>query len=127
VAEQKKINPADVSGTGRRGAVTKEDLVNYMRAGGNSAGGARAGRARADDPHARRIAERLMQSKNSIAMLTSFNEVNLGKVMAMRKELGEQFEKPRHQARLHELLRQGCRQRAASATRSSMPRSMATT
>jgi 2-oxoglutarate dehydrogenase E2 component (dihydrolipoamide succinyltransferase) len=40
-----------------------------------------------------RIAERLMQSKNSIAMLTSFNEVNLGKVMAMRKELGEQFQK----------------------------------
>ena len=40
-----------------------------------------------------RIAERLMQSKNSIAMLTSFNEVNLGKVMAMRKDLGEPFEK----------------------------------
>ena len=40
-----------------------------------------------------RIAERLMLSKNSIAMLTSFNEVNLGKVMAMRKELGESFEK----------------------------------
>ena len=40
-----------------------------------------------------RIAERLMQSKNSIAMLTSFNEINLAKVMAMRKELGEQFEK----------------------------------
>jgi 2-oxoglutarate dehydrogenase E2 component (dihydrolipoamide succinyltransferase) len=34
-----------------------------------------------------------MQSKNSIAMLTSFNEVNLGKVMALRKELGEQFQK----------------------------------
>ena len=40
-----------------------------------------------------RIAERMMQSKNSIAMLTSFNEVNLRAVMAMRKELGEAFEK----------------------------------
>ncbi|HJU39424.1 MAG TPA: dihydrolipoyllysine-residue succinyltransferase, partial [Tahibacter sp.] len=40
-----------------------------------------------------KIAERLMQSKNSIAMLTSFNEINLAKVSAMRKELGEQFEK----------------------------------
>jgi 2-oxoglutarate dehydrogenase E2 component (dihydrolipoamide succinyltransferase) len=40
-----------------------------------------------------RIAERLMQSKNSIAMLTSSNEVNLAKVVAMRKQLGEQFEK----------------------------------
>ena len=49
-----------------------------------------------------------MQSKNSIAMLTSFNEVNLAEVVAMRKELGESVrEGQRHQARLHELLRQG--------------------
>jgi len=40
-----------------------------------------------------KIAERLMQSKNSIAMLTSFNEINLAKVSMMRKELGETFEK----------------------------------
>jgi 2-oxoglutarate dehydrogenase E2 component (dihydrolipoamide succinyltransferase) len=40
-----------------------------------------------------KIAERLMQSKNSIAMLTSFNEINLAKVVSMRKELGESFEK----------------------------------
>ncbi|MGA7438837.1 MAG: dihydrolipoyllysine-residue succinyltransferase, partial [Luteibacter sp.] len=40
-----------------------------------------------------RIAERLMQSKNSIAMLTSFNEVNLAEVVKLRKALGEQFEK----------------------------------
>ena len=40
-----------------------------------------------------KIAERLMQSKNSIAMLTSFNEVNLAEVTKMRKTLGEQFEK----------------------------------
>jgi 2-oxoglutarate dehydrogenase E2 component (dihydrolipoamide succinyltransferase) len=40
-----------------------------------------------------RIAERMMQSKNSIAMLTSFNEVNMKPVMDLRKSLGEQFEK----------------------------------
>ena len=40
-----------------------------------------------------RIAERLMQSKNSIAMLTSFNEVNLKAVVEMRKSQGEAFEK----------------------------------
>src|SRR3546814_9804182 len=39
----------------------------------------------------KRIAERLMQSKNAIAMLTSFNEVNLAAVMAMRKAQGEAF------------------------------------
>src|SRR5690606_33895609 len=40
-----------------------------------------------------RIAERLMQSKESIAMLTSFNEVNLAKVVQMRKAMGEDFQK----------------------------------
>src|SRR3546814_15375012 len=39
----------------------------------------------------KRIAERLMLSKNSTAMLTSFNEVNLGKVMAMRTALQDDF------------------------------------
>ena len=88
------VNPADVAGTGRRGMVTKEDIVNY--ASGKTAGVSAGARPEERVPMTRmrtRIAERLMQSKNSIAMLTSFNEVNLGKVMAMRKELGESFEK----------------------------------
>ena len=88
------VNPADVVGTGRRGMVTKEDIVHY--ASGKTAGVAGAARPEERVPMTRmraRIAERLMQSKNSIAMLTSFNEVNLAKVMQMRKELGEQFEK----------------------------------
>ena len=93
-AETKGIDPAQVEGTGRRGAVTKEDLVNY--AAGRTAGVSGGARPEERVPMTRirkRIAERLMESKNSIAMLTSFNEVNLGKVMAIRKELGEQFEK----------------------------------
>jgi 2-oxoglutarate dehydrogenase E2 component (dihydrolipoamide succinyltransferase) len=100
-AETKGIDSANVQGTGRRGAVTKEDLVNF--AAGKTAGisnnamaGTQGARPEERVPMTRsrkRIAERLMASKNSIAMLTSFNEVNLGKVMAMRKELGEQFEK----------------------------------
>ena len=88
------VDPADVAGTGRRGMVTKEDIVNY--ASGKTAGVGGGARPEERVPMTRmrtRIAERLMQSKNSIAMLTSFNEVNLGKVMAMRKELGEAFEK----------------------------------
>jgi 2-oxoglutarate dehydrogenase E2 component (dihydrolipoamide succinyltransferase) len=93
-AETSGVNPADVQGTGRRGAVTKEDIVNYAKSGGvGSAGGARPEERVPMTRMRARIAERLMQSKNSIAMLTSFNEVNLGKVMAMRKELGESFEK----------------------------------
>ena len=42
----------------------------------------------------KRIAERLMQSKDSIAMLTSFNEVNLAKVKQMRKELRRAVHRP---------------------------------
>jgi 2-oxoglutarate dehydrogenase E2 component (dihydrolipoamide succinyltransferase) len=93
-AAKEGIDPSQVEGTGRRGAVTKEDLVNY--ASGRTAGVGGGARPEERVPMTRirtRIAERLMQSKNSIAMLTSFNEVNLGKVMAMRKELGEQFQK----------------------------------
>jgi 2-oxoglutarate dehydrogenase E2 component (dihydrolipoamide succinyltransferase) len=88
------VDASQVEGTGRRGAVTKEDIVNY--ASGKTAGVGGGARPEERVPMTRmraRIAERLMQSKNSIAMLTSFNEVNLGKVMAMRKELGEAFEK----------------------------------
>src|SRR5688500_8838661 len=107
VATQHGIDPSQVAGTGRDGRVTKEDLVNFMRDGKpatpaspqpSASGPARAAGARAEErvPMTRmraKIAERLMFSKNSIAMLTSFNEINLAKVAVMRKELGEQFEK----------------------------------
>ncbi len=88
------IDPSQVEGTGRRGAVTKEDIVNYARSGGaGKAGGARPEERVPMTRIRKRIAERLMQSKDSIAMLTSFNEVNLAKVSAARKQLGEDFQK----------------------------------
>jgi len=93
-AETKGIDASQVEGTGRRGAVTKEDLINY--ASGKTPGVSGGARPEERVPMTRirkTIAARLMQSKESIAMLTSFNEVNLGKVMALRKELGEQFQK----------------------------------
>ncbi len=105
VVSEEKIDATRVSGTGRDGRVTKEDLVNFMRGGKADAAPAKpvAAAARGADgrPEERvpmtrmraKIAERLMQSKNSIAMLTSFNEINLARVSAMRKDLGEQFEK----------------------------------
>jgi 2-oxoglutarate dehydrogenase E2 component (dihydrolipoamide succinyltransferase) len=88
-AARNDVNPADVAGTGRAGRVTKEDLVKHVTSGGGVRPEQRVPMTRIRQ----RIAERMMQSKNSIAMLTSFNEVNLSKVMAMRKELGEPFEK----------------------------------
>ena len=107
VATEEKIDVAQVQGTGRGGQVTKEDLVNYSKGASPTPAstGSRSPLPGPATPGARpeervpmtrmraRIAERLMQSKNSIAMLTSFNEVNLSKVVAMRKQVGEQFEK----------------------------------
>ena len=93
-AETQGINPADVQGTGRRGAVTKEDLIHY--ASGKTAGIGGGARPEERVPMTRmrkRIAERLMESKNSIAMLTSFNEVNLSQVMKMRKAMQDDFVK----------------------------------
>src|SRR5690554_2514154 len=77
-ANKEGIDPSQVEGTGRRGAVTKEDLVNYARnAGVGKAGGNRPEERVPMTRMRARIAERLMQSKDSIAMLTSFNEVNM--------------------------------------------------
>ncbi|AXA83926.1 dihydrolipoamide succinyltransferase [Lysobacter oculi] len=93
-AKKEGIDPSQVEGTGRRGAVTKEDLVNY--ASGKTAGVGGGARPEERVPMTRirkTIAKRLMESKNSIAMLTSFNEVNLSKVMAMRNELQDDFVK----------------------------------
>jgi 2-oxoglutarate dehydrogenase E2 component (dihydrolipoamide succinyltransferase) len=106
VATEENIDPSKVAGTGRDGRVTKEDLVNYGKGGAAAAAPATTSKPTAQPtPGARpeervpmtriraRIAERLMQSKNSTAMLTSFNEVNLAAVSKLRKDLGEQFQK----------------------------------
>jgi 2-oxoglutarate dehydrogenase E2 component (dihydrolipoamide succinyltransferase) len=107
VATEENIDPAKVTGTGRGGQVTKEDLVNYAKspapAAASTAPSPQAPAPASKGPRSEervpmtrmraKIAERLMFSKNSIAMLTSFNEINLSKVAAMRKELGESFEK----------------------------------
>jgi 2-oxoglutarate dehydrogenase E2 component (dihydrolipoamide succinyltransferase) len=106
VAEEHGIDPSQVAGTGRDGRVTKEDLLNFMRREPKPAAAAKPAESPASVPAGARseqrvpmtrirarIAERLMESKNSIAMLTSFNEVNLARVVALRKTMGEQFEK----------------------------------
>jgi 2-oxoglutarate dehydrogenase E2 component (dihydrolipoamide succinyltransferase) len=112
MAAEGNIDVSQVRGTGRGGQVTKEDLVNFTK-GQQPAKTPAAAQPSGSEPRVptpaasgarpeervpmtrmrARIAERLMQSKNSIAMLTSSNEVNLAKVVAMRKQLGEQFQK----------------------------------
>ena len=111
MATETGIDPATVAGTGRDGRVTKEDMLSAQivpvapaatpipAAAAKAALGIQvAAGARTEErvPMTRlrtKIAERMMQSKNSIAMLTSFNEVNMKAVMDTRKKYAESFEK----------------------------------
>jgi 2-oxoglutarate dehydrogenase E2 component (dihydrolipoamide succinyltransferase) len=97
-------NVKDVAGTGRGGRVTKEDVVNKI-AGVSAPAKAVAApvvalpmgdRAEQRVPMSRlraRIAERLVQSQSTAAILTTFNEVNMGPVMALRNTYKDKFEK----------------------------------
>jgi len=100
ILEEKGITAAEVSGTGRGGRVTKEDAVGANKAK-PAAAAAPAVVIAGERPEERvpmtrlraRIAERLIQSKNENAILTTFNEVNMAPVMALRKQYGDKFEK----------------------------------
>src|SRR5574343_928355 len=110
ILDEKGIAAADVTGSGRGGRVTKEDAVAASpKAGPTSAAAPAAvsiaapntGVALGDRTEQRvpmtrlrtRIAERLLQSQQPNAILTTFNEVNMAPVMALRKQYGEKFEK----------------------------------
>jgi 2-oxoglutarate dehydrogenase E2 component (dihydrolipoamide succinyltransferase) len=101
VATENKVDPSTVTGTGRDGRIIKEDVVNAAARPATAPAAPVVAATQGARPEERvpmtrmraKIAERLMQSKNSIAMLTSFNEVNLAAVSKMRKDLGEQFQK----------------------------------
>ena len=110
ILDEKGVSAADVAGSGRGGRVTKADAVAAAPKSGPVAAPAAAkaalptpsvsvalgDRAEQRVPMTRlraRIAERLLQSKNENAILTTFNEVNMAPVMAMRKQYGEKFEK----------------------------------
>jgi 2-oxoglutarate dehydrogenase E2 component (dihydrolipoamide succinyltransferase) len=110
ILDEKGVVAADVAGSGRGGRVTKEDAVAAApKAGPTSApaaptinisapstGVALGDRTEQRVPMTRlraRIAERLLQSQATNAILTTFNEVNMGPMMALRKQYGEKFEK----------------------------------
>ena len=100
ILDEKGIAAGDVAGSGRGGRVTKEDAVAAQPKAAAAAAPAVIA-AVGDRPEERvpmtrlraRIAERLLQSKNENAILTTFNEVNMAPVMALRKQYGDKFEK----------------------------------
>ncbi len=114
ILDEKGIAAADVAGTGRGGRVTKEDAEAAQARAAAPSGPVAAPAAAAMSlptpptgvdagprteqrvPMTRlraRIAERLLQSQATNAILTTFNEVNMGPIMALRKQYGEKFEK----------------------------------
>jgi 2-oxoglutarate dehydrogenase E2 component (dihydrolipoamide succinyltransferase) len=103
ILDEKGIAAANVDGTGRGGRVTKEDAVAAQpkAAAPTLAAVPAVVIPLGDRPEQRvpmsrlraRVAERLLQSQATNAILTTFNEVNMGPVMALRKQYGEKFEK----------------------------------
>lgn len=103
------LDAAAITGSGVGGRLTREDVEKHLaksKAGQQSqpqaAPIAQAGRSEKRVAMTRlrkRVAERLLEAKNSTAMLTTFNEVNMKPIMDLRKQYGDAFEK-RHGVRL---------------------------
>jgi len=88
VAEEEKVDPSSLEGTGRGGRVTKGDVINFIK-GGGSRQEERVKMTRLR----RRISERMKEAQNTAAILTSFNEVDLKAVMDLRRKYQELFTK----------------------------------
>jgi len=100
IAAERNIDTATISGSGRGGRVTKEDVLN-------TAEKSAAAMAKIPQPQAggrieqrvpmtrirQRIAERLLQSQQQAAILTTFNEVNMQPVIELRNRYKDAFEK----------------------------------
>ena len=100
IAADKNIDTATISGSGRGGRVTKEDVLNTPEK--SAAPVAKitqpqaGGRIEQRVPMTRirqRIAERLLQSQQNAAILTTFNEVNMQPVIELRNRYKDAFEK----------------------------------
>jgi len=117
LVEEHKLNLDAISGSGKNGRITKDDVVQHMKALESSAKAVPAKPAPvADEPMTHsgervekrvpmtrmraRIAERLLEASQQTAMLTTFNEVNMAPVMALRSKYKEQFEKIHNGTRL---------------------------
>ena len=91
ILDEKSIAPTSVSGSGRDGRITKHDALNAVPSMG-SVGSKIRGESRTKLSMLRRkVAERLVEAKNTTAMLTTFNEVDMGPIFALRKEYKETF------------------------------------
>ncbi len=78
------LSAGEITGTGRDGRVTKEDALKAVAAMGTPTGGNRGENRQKLSMLRRKVAERLVAVKNQTAMLTTFNEVDMSAVFALR-------------------------------------------
>jgi 2-oxoglutarate dehydrogenase E2 component (dihydrolipoamide succinyltransferase) len=117
LVEEHKLDIGKITGTGKNGRITKEDVVSFMK-NAEAAQEASAPVAAQAEPEQigpsgeriekrvpmtrmrAKIAERLLDATQQTAMLTTFNEVNMAPMMALRSKYKEQFEKTHNGTRL---------------------------
>lgn len=98
------LQSSQVQGTGPSGRITKADVIAAMAQGFNTSdvsnwGGARDQRREKMTMLRKKVAERLVSVKNTTAMLTTFNEVNMKPIMDLRAKYKDVF-KEKHQVGL---------------------------
>jgi len=101
ILAEKNIDAGQVAGSGRDGRITKGDALNASTGAAKSAPLPSVTIPTGERPEERvpmsrlraRIAERLLESQANNAILTTFNEVNMGPVIALRNKYKDQFEK----------------------------------
>ena len=92
ILNEKGIDANAVSGTGRDGRITKQDAVDAVPSMGTPpTHGSRDDSRKKLSMLRRKVAQRLVSAKNETAMLTTFNEVNMSSIFALRNEFKETF------------------------------------
>ena len=91
ILEEKNIEPSEIVGTGKDGRITKDDAVNAVPSMGTPTGGNRGSERTKLSMLRRKVAERLVAAKNETAMLTTFNEVDMTAIYALRDQYKEEF------------------------------------
>ena len=91
ILAEKGMDAKTISGTGKDGRVTKDDAVNAVPSMGTPTGGSRGTSRSKMSMLRRKVAERLVEVKNTTAMLTTFNEVDMSPIFALRSEYKETF------------------------------------
>ena len=100
IIAEKGLGVTQIQGTGRAGRITKIDALNAKPAMGTVPANSNRGESRKKMSMLRRkVAERLVSVKNDTAMLTTFNEVDMATIFALRSEYKETF-KEKHEVGL---------------------------